>query len=93
MDLLDIHSLNTLILIVPRMDSLEGKGIYLVETGFHGAKNFMSHAADGFARNMSEMQIESHSTQGSIFADDPALWEEIKKTYHSRVTLRFPMER
>ena len=66
-------------LMAPRLDSLDGKVVYLVETGFHGAKDFMNHAADWFARNMPEVKIESRSTQGAIFTDDPALWEEIEE--------------
>jgi hypothetical protein len=66
-------------MMAPRLDNLNGKVVYLVETGFHGAKDFMEHAADWFARNMPEVKIESRSTQGAIFTDDPALWEEIKE--------------
>lgn len=64
-------------LMAPRLESLEGKKVYLVETGFHGAKDFMEQAAGWFARNMPGVKIESRSTQGSIFTDDPALWAEI----------------
>jgi len=32
-------------LMAPRLDSLEGKVVYLVETGFHGAKDFMDPIA------------------------------------------------
>ena len=66
-------------LMAPRLDSLDGKVVYLVETGFHGAKDFMNHAADWFARNMPEVKIEFRSTQGAIFTDDPALWAEIEE--------------
>jgi hypothetical protein len=65
-------------LMAPRLDSLDGKVVYLVETGFHGAKDFMEQAAGWFARNMPLVKIESRSTQGSIFTDDPALWAEIE---------------
>ena len=65
-------------LMAPRLDSLEGKVVYLVETGFHGAKDFMDQAAEWFVRNMPAVKIESRSTQGMIFTDDPALWEEIE---------------
>ncbi len=64
-------------LMAPRLDSLEGKVVYLVETGFVGSKEFMEQAAGWFARNMPGVKIESRSTQGSIFTDDPALWAEI----------------
>ncbi len=65
-------------LMASRLDSLEGKVVYLVETGFHGAKDFMHEAAGWFARNMPAVKIESRSTRGGIFTDDPDLWEEIK---------------
>ena len=64
-------------LMAPRLDSLEGKIVYLVETGFVGSREFMEQAAGWFARNMPGVKIESRSTQGSIFTDDPALWAEI----------------
>jgi hypothetical protein len=65
-------------LMAPRPDNLDGKVVYLVETGFHGAKDFMEQAAGWFARNMPNVKIVSRSTQGSIFMDDPALWAEIE---------------
>ena len=58
--------------MAPRLDSLEEKVVFLVETGFHGAKDFMDQAAGWFARNLPAVKIESRSTQGSIFTDDPA---------------------
>jgi hypothetical protein len=66
-------------LMAPRLNSLEGKVVYLVETGFHGAKDFMDQAAEWFLRNMPAVKIESRSTQGMIFTDDPALWAEIEE--------------
>ena len=66
-------------LMASRLERLEGKVVYLVETGFHGARDFMEQAADWFARNMPAVRIESRSTQGMIFTDDPALWAEIEK--------------
>ena len=64
-------------LMAPRPDSLDGKVVYLVETGFHGARDFNEEAAGWFARNMPSVKIELRSTQGMIFTDDPALWVEI----------------
>ncbi len=66
-------------LMAPRLNSLEGKVVYLVETGFHGARDFMEQAAQWFSRNMPAVKIETRSTQGSIFTDDPALWAEIRE--------------
>lgn len=64
-------------LMAPRLETLEGKTVYLVETGFHGAKHFMEQAAGWFSRNIPGVKVESRSTQGSIFTDDPVLWAEI----------------
>jgi hypothetical protein len=65
-------------LMAPRLNSLDGKVVYLVETGFHGARDFMEQVAEWFARNMPAVKLESRSTQGSIFSDDPVLWAEIR---------------
>lgn len=62
-----------------RLDSLEGKVVYLVDTGFHGSRDFMEEAEGWFSRNMPEVKTEVRSTQGGIFTDDPALWAEIKE--------------
>jgi hypothetical protein len=64
-------------LMAARLDSLDGKVVYLVETGFHGAKDFMDQVADWFSREMPAVKIESRSTRGMIFTDDPELWAEI----------------
>ncbi|MEJ2110287.1 MAG: hypothetical protein P8Z37_10320 [Acidobacteriota bacterium] len=66
-------------LMADRPDNLNGKVVYLVETGFHGAKDFMDEVAGWFSRNMPDVKIETRSTQGMIFTDDPELWAEIGK--------------
>ena len=66
-------------MMAPRLDTLDGKVVYLVETGFHGARDFMDQVAEWFSREMPAVKIESRSTQGSIFSDDPALWAEIRE--------------
>ncbi len=66
-------------LMASRPDTLDGKVVYLVETGFHGARDFIEQVAEWFAREMPAVKIESRSTQGSIFTDDPALWAEIEE--------------
>ncbi len=35
-------------LMAPRLDTLDGKVVYLVETGFHGAKDFMNQVGAWF---------------------------------------------
>ena len=64
-------------LMAPRLHTLDGKVVYLVETGFPGAMDFMEQVAEWFSREMPAVKIETRSTQGSIFMDDPVLWAEI----------------
>ena len=66
-------------LMAPRLDTLDGKVLYIVETGFHGAKDFMNLVEKWFNKNMPEVKTIQKSTQGMIFTDDPALWAEIEK--------------
>ena len=66
-------------LMAPRLDTLDGKVLYLVETGFHGAKDFMNLVEKWFNTNMPEVRTIQKSTQGMIFTDDPALWAEMEK--------------
>ena len=66
-------------LMAPRSDTLDGKVLYLVETGFHGAKDFMNLVEKWFNKNLPEVKTIQKSTQGMIFTDDPALWAEIEE--------------
>jgi hypothetical protein len=66
-------------MMADRLDTLDGKLIYLVETGFHGAKAFNEQVAGWFQRNRTEVRIEQRSTKGAIFTPDPELWAEIEE--------------
>ncbi len=65
--------------MAPRLDSLEGKTVYLVNTGFAGAKEFMEEVQDWFTRNRPSVKTELRHKKTSMFTDDPELWAEIKK--------------
>jgi hypothetical protein len=65
--------------MAPRLDSLEGKTVYLVNTGFAGAKEFMEEVQDWFRRNRPSVKTELVHKKTSMFSDDPELWAEIKK--------------
>jgi len=66
-------------LMASRLGTLDGRVLYLVETGFHGAKDFMNLIGKWFRKNMPEVKTIEKSTQGMIFTDDPALWAEIEE--------------
>ncbi len=65
--------------MAPRLGSLEGKTVYLVETGFAGASEFMEEVQGWFQRNMPSVKTEFRHKRGSWGTDDPEMWAEIKK--------------
>lgn len=64
--------------LAPRPDTLEEKTVYLVETGFAGSYEFMLEMQDWFARNMPGVKTVLRHKRGTMFTDDPEMWEEIK---------------
>lgn len=64
--------------MAPRLDSLEGKTVYLVSTGFAGAKEFIEELDDWFKRNRPDVKTVVRNKKTSMFTDEPELWAEIK---------------
>ncbi|MCK4274285.1 MAG: hypothetical protein KAW90_05285 [Dehalococcoidales bacterium] len=65
--------------MAPRLDSLEGKTVYLVDTGFAGSADFMEETQNWFTRNRPSVKTELRHKKTSMFTDEPELWAEIKK--------------
>ena len=65
--------------MAPRLDKLEGKTVYLVNTGFAGGKEFMEELNDWFKQNRPDIKTELRNKKTSMFTDEPELWAEIKK--------------
>ncbi len=64
--------------MAPRLDMLEGKTVYLVNTGFAGGKEFMEELQAWLAENHPEIKTELRHKKTSMFTDEPTLWAEIK---------------
>ena len=62
-----------------RLADLNGKTVYLVNTGFHGGKEFMEEVQDWFTRNRPDIKTELRNKKTSMFTDEPELWKEIKE--------------
>ena len=63
-----------------RLNNLEGKTVYLVDTGFGGSYNFMLQLQKWFAENMPTVTTVRKRKSGNVFMDDNnTLWEEIKE--------------
>jgi hypothetical protein len=65
--------------LAPRLDTLEGKTIYLVDTNYEGMGRtpVLEEMQAWFARNMPGVKITFKLKSGNYAADDPALWKEI----------------
>ncbi|MGA3292850.1 MAG: hypothetical protein ABSE45_02570 [Candidatus Acidiferrales bacterium] len=67
-----------LIPMAPRLDTLEGKTVYLVDTGFHGSDSLLKQVELWFNRNMPSVTVVFRRKAGPYAEDDPKLWAEIK---------------
>jgi len=65
--------------MAPRLDKLDGKTVYLVNTGFAGGKEFIEELDGWFKRNKPAVKTVVVNKKTSMFTDDPELWVEIKK--------------
>ena len=65
--------------MAPRLNNLDNKTIYLVDTGFAGAKEFLEELQTWFNKNMPSVKTVLRSKSGTPFSDSPELWAEIKK--------------
>jgi hypothetical protein len=65
--------------LTPRLDTLEGKTIYLVDMNYEGIGGtpVMGEMQAWFAKNMPGVKAILKLKSGSYIADDPALWKEI----------------
>jgi hypothetical protein len=65
--------------MAPRLDTLNGKTVYLVDTGFGGSYKFLDQLQAWFAQHMPAIKTVRKRKSGTVFRDDnPALWKEIK---------------
>ena len=72
--------------MVKRLDTLENKTVYLVDTGFGGSYNFMLQLQKWFAEHMPSVTTIRKRKPGMVFMDDnDDLWEEIKEKGHAAV--------
>ena len=65
--------------LAPRLNTLEGKTIYLVDVNYEGMEGttVMGEIQAWFKKNMPGVKAVLKLKKGSYIADDPALWKEI----------------
>jgi len=67
-----------LVPMAKRLDTLDGKTIYLVSDGFPGADHFLAQVAVWFKKNMPSVTTVYRLKAGAFADDDPKLNVEIK---------------
>jgi hypothetical protein len=67
-----------LVPMAKRLDTLDGKTIYLVSDGFPGADHFLNQIAIWFQKNMPSVKTVYRLKAGGFADDDPKLNAEIK---------------
>jgi hypothetical protein len=68
--------------LIPRLDTLEGKTIFLVDIGWGGkdaAPSIYEEMKAWFAQNMPSVKIEVRGIKGFYMQDQPELWKEISE--------------
>lgn len=68
--------------LIPRLNTLEGKTLYLVDIGWGGpqaAPGIYAEMKTWFAQNMPSVKVEIRSVKGSYMQDQPELWQEISE--------------
>ena len=64
--------------MAPRLDSLDGKTLYLVDPRFDDSGLFLSQVQNWFAEHMPSVKTHLVEMSSVYTKDDPATWEEIK---------------
>jgi hypothetical protein len=64
--------------MAPRLNTIQGKTIYLVDTGFLGADQLLQQIARWFQQNQPDVKTVLRKKAGTYPEEDPKLWAEIK---------------
>jgi len=65
--------------MAPRLDTLNGKTVYLVNHGYLGTDILLREVEDWFKTNMPKVNIVSRKKFGFFTSEDPFLWSQIRE--------------
>jgi hypothetical protein len=71
--------------LAPRLESLDGKTIYLVDCRFDDSIELLKQVAAWFARHMAGVNTRIISLSATYQKDDPKTWEEIMRNGHAAI--------
>jgi hypothetical protein len=67
-----------LVPMAPRLETLDGKTVYLVDVKYEGGASLLQAIQEWFAKNMPKTNVVFREKEGSYDQEDPKLWAEIK---------------
>jgi hypothetical protein len=65
--------------MAPRLDTLDGKTLYLVDDGFIGGDNLLMEMEDWFKQNYPKTTVVFKRKGGGFEDENPELWAEMKE--------------
>ena len=71
--------------LAPRLDTLDGKKIYLVDCRFDDSDIFLRQMQSWFGQHMPGVRTVVKQISSVYLNDDPATWEEIKARGHAAI--------
>jgi hypothetical protein len=71
--------------LAPRLDSIDGKTIYLVDCRFDDSDVFLKQMQAWFAEHRPAVKTVFKPISSVYLKDDPATWEEIRASGHAAV--------
>jgi hypothetical protein len=69
--------------MAPRLGTLNGKTVYLIDVGFAGGYEFLEELSAWFSRHMPDTKVVLRRKRGNMFLDDPGLWAEVEQEGHA----------
>jgi hypothetical protein len=69
----------------PRLSSLDGRTVYLVDCRFDDSDVFLGQLQGWFAERMPAVRTVVKRLSSVYLQDDPATWEEIKSRGHAAI--------
>ena len=71
--------------LAARLDTLEGKTVYLVDCRFDDSDVFLKQMQEWFASHMPGVRTVFKQISSVYLHDDPKTWEEIKARGHAAI--------
>ena len=71
--------------LAPRLDTLHGKTVYLVDCRFDDSDVFLKQMQAWFAQHMPAVRTVFKPISSVYLNDDPATWEEIRARGHAAI--------